>query len=58
VEFYPRGTKIPDPSNGIWVGIEMEVFKALYPRGSDGFDLGERYIPIRAWVITVFSTET
>jgi hypothetical protein len=36
---YLRGTKILDPSDGFWVGLEMEVFKALYLGGSDGFDI-------------------
>jgi hypothetical protein len=32
----------------------MEVFRALYPGGSDGFGLDGSGVPIRAWEITTF----
>jgi hypothetical protein len=34
---YPGGVKTPRDPDGTWVGMGIEVFKELYPRGSDGF---------------------
>jgi hypothetical protein len=39
---------------GTWVKKETEVVRALYPRGSDGFDQGGSGVPIRSWEITTF----
>jgi hypothetical protein len=44
----PRRNKKIDPPDGFWVGIAMEVFKALYPGGSEGFGLRGSGIPIGA----------
>ena len=44
----PKRNKKIRPSNGFWVGIEMKVFKALYPGGRDGFNLSKSGIPIGA----------
>jgi hypothetical protein len=32
----------------------IEVFKALYPGGSDGIGLDESGVPMGAWLTTVF----
>jgi hypothetical protein len=55
---YPGGTKGPEPPDGTWVGIETEVFKALYPGGSDGFGLDGSGVPIGFWVTTTFPVKS
>jgi hypothetical protein len=42
----PRMNKILDPLDELWEIVAMEVFKSLYPGGSDGFDLRESGVPI------------
>jgi hypothetical protein len=36
----------------------MEVFRALYPGGSDGFGIEGSVVPIGSWVTTTFLVET
>jgi hypothetical protein len=44
--------------DGTCVGIGMEVFRALYRGGSDGFGLDGSGVPIGAWVKIIFLVET
>jgi hypothetical protein len=32
----PRGVETPGVPDGTWVGMGIEAFNALYPRGRDG----------------------
>jgi hypothetical protein len=51
---YPGEVKTPEASDGTWVGMGIEGFKELYPRGSDGIFLDESVVPIGAWLAIVF----
>ena len=51
---YPGGVKTPESLDGTWVGIGIEAFKELYPRGSDGMDLDESGVLIGDFLSTVF----
>jgi len=51
---YLGEVKTLEALDGNWVGIGIEAFKALYPRGSDGMGLDESGVPIGAWLATIF----
>jgi hypothetical protein len=51
---YPGEVKTPEALDETWVGMGIEAFKALYPRGRDGMGLDKSGVPMGAWVTTVF----
>jgi hypothetical protein len=51
---YPDEVKNPEALDGTWVGIGIEAFKELYPRGSDGMDLDKSGVLIGDLLSIVF----
>ena len=51
---YPDEVKTTEALDETWVGMGIEAFKALYPRGSDGIFLDEPGVPIGGSLDTLF----
>jgi hypothetical protein len=50
---YQSEVKTPEAQDGTWVGIGIESFKVLYPRGRDYMVLDESGVPMGAWLATI-----
>jgi hypothetical protein len=51
---YPGEVKNLESLDGTWVGIGIEAFKSLYPRGSDRMGLDGSGVPIGDFLATIF----